>query len=98
MEMSQHILQALPVGSSPLQQLPGVDAKLAQSLGLGVGGLRPVKSVQDLLTLTEDEGRKALETLDEKEYHLAMNIAKQIPVLIVSNAHFKGTLCTLFRN
>jgi translocation protein SEC63 len=88
MEMSQHILQALPVGSYPLQQLPGIDKKLAQSLGMEKCA---VKSVQDLLALKEDERRKALEILDEPKYQLAMTVAKQIPILIVSNAHFKGT-------
>ena len=88
MEMSQYILQALPVGSSPLRQLPGVDKKLAQSLGMLEK--HPVKGVQDLLSLTEAERRKALGSLDEQQYHLAMGVAKQIPILIVSNAHFKG--------
>jgi translocation protein SEC63 len=88
MEMSQHILQALPVGSSPLQQLPGVDKKLAQSLEMREK--RAVKGVQDLLAMKDNDRRKALEGLDEQKYHLAMSIAKQIPILIVSNAHFKG--------
>jgi translocation protein SEC63 len=88
MEISQHILQALPVGSYPLQQLPGIDKKLAQSLGMEKCS---VKTVQDLLTLKEHERRKMLEVLDEQKYQLAMCVAKQIPILIVSNAHFKGT-------
>jgi preprotein translocase subunit Sec63 len=88
MEVSQHILQALPVGSYPLQQLPGIDKKLAQSLGMLEK--HAVKSVQDLLALKEDERRKNLKVLDEQKYQLAMSVAKQIPILIVSNAHFKG--------
>jgi translocation protein SEC63 len=88
MEISQHILQALPVGSYPLQQLPGIDKKLAQSLGMEN---HAVKTIQDLLALREDERRKTLEILDEQQYQLAMCVAKQIPVLVISNTHFKGT-------
>jgi hypothetical protein len=40
--------------------------------------------------LKEDERRKNLKVLDEQKYQLAMSVAKQIPILIVSNAHFKG--------
>ena len=88
MEMSQCLLQAIPVGGSPLLQLPGVDRALAKDLRM-----RPknaVKSIQDLLRLDENERRKALGKLDEKTYTQAISIAKQIPVLILSNVHFKG--------
>jgi len=88
MELSQYLMQALPVGSSPLQQLPGIDAKLAQTLEMRDKGV--IKGIQDLLGLNEEARRKALEELGEGTYGLAMSIARQIPILIVSNAHFKG--------
>lgn len=90
MEMSQYLMQALPVGSSPLQQLPGIDGKLARSLEMR--DKQAVKGVQDILSLNEEERRKALDSLDEGAYNLAMGIAKQMPILIVSNVHFKGII------
>jgi preprotein translocase subunit Sec63 len=90
MEMFQHIIQAIPVGGSLLQQLPGIDSKLAQHLEMR--DKLAIKGVQDLMRLSEDERRRALESLDEAGYTLAMSIAKQIPILLVSNTHFKGIL------
>ena len=89
MEMSQCLLQAIPVGGSPLLQLPGVDSTLARELRMRKKNA--VKSIQDLLRLDEKDRRKALEKLNEKTYAQAINIATQIPILILSNVHFKGT-------
>jgi translocation protein SEC63 len=89
MEMSQCLLQAIPIGGSPLLQLPGIDNTLAHSLRMREK--HQIKNIQDLLRLNEKERRKALRDLDEKQYTQAMNIAKQIPILVLSNAHFKGT-------
>ena len=93
MEMSQCLLQAIPVGGSPLLQLPGVDSTLVRELRMR--GKNSVKSIQDLLRLDEKERRKALGNLDEKTYAQATSIAKQIPILILSNVHFKG-MFTMF--
>lgn len=93
MEMSQCLLQAIPVGGSPLLQLPGVDNTLVRELRMR--GKNAVKSIQDLLRLDEKERRKALGKLDDKTYAQAINIAKQIPILILSNVHFKG-MFTMF--
>jgi translocation protein SEC63 len=90
MEMCQHLLQAIPIGGSPLLQLPGIHAELASSLRMR--GSNPVKDIRSLLKLEEKDRRKALETLDEKTYLQAINVAKQIPILEISNAHFKGIL------
>ena len=88
MVMSQCLLQAIPVGGSPLLQLPGIDNGLARNLR--VRDKDRIKNIQDLLYLEEKERRKALGNLDEKTYSQAMSIARQIPILVVSNAHFKG--------
>ena len=89
MEMSQCLLQAIPTGGSPLLQLPGVDSTLVQELRMRKKN--PVRSIQDLLRLDEKERRKVLGKLDEKTYAQAVSIATQIPILILSNVHFKGT-------
>ena len=88
MEMSQRLLQAIPVGGSPLLQLAGVDNTIARELRMRKKN--PVKTIQDLLRLDEKERRNALGKLDEKAYAQANSIAKQIPILILSNVRFKG--------
>ena len=88
MDLSQLLVQAIPIGGSPLLQLPGVDNSLIQKLRLRKE--KSVHNIQDLLSLVESERRKALATLDDRTYSQAINIAKQIPVLVVSNVHFKG--------
>lgn len=76
------------MGGSPLLQLPGVDNTLASTLSRSEKN--PIRNVQDLLHLNEQDRRKALEDLDDKTYARALSIAKQIPILLVSNVHFKG--------
>jgi len=49
-----------------------------------------VKNIQDLLSLDTTEQRKTLARLDDAQFQQAINIAKNIPVLVVSNVHFKG--------
>jgi translocation protein SEC63 len=87
MELSQHILQAIPIGGSPLLQLPGITSNIAKDLCFHE---KPIRNIQDLLYLSRKEQRKALEALTNETFHQAINIAKQIPILIVSNIHFKG--------
>jgi preprotein translocase subunit Sec63 len=88
MEMSQHLIQAIPVRGSPLLQLPGIDSTLASHLRMRKNN--PIRTIQDLLRLDEKERRSALNSLDDEKFAQAVNISKQIPVLIVSNVHFKG--------
>ena len=88
MEISQCILQAIPVGGSPLLQLPGIDGALAHNLRMA--RKNSIMDIQDFLRLDEKARRNALASLDQRTYTQAVNIAKQIPVLVVSNVHFKG--------
>ena len=88
METSQCLLQAIPIGGSPLLQLPGVDSSIAWELRFREKN--QVKTIQDLLRLDEKQRRKALEKLDEETYAQAINISKQIPMLLLFNVHFKG--------
>ena len=96
MEISQCLLQAVPIGGHPLSQLPGVHPNLARKLE--VREKLRIKTIQDLLTLDEKERRKALESLDDKAFAQAINVAENIPVLIVSNIHFKGKECLYSSN
>jgi hypothetical protein len=54
-------------------------------------GKSAVRNIQDLLSLDTKDQRKALARLDDNQFQQAINIAKNIPVLVVSNVHFKGT-------
>ena len=88
MDMSQLLLQAIPIGCSPLLQLPEVDNSIVQRMRLWKG--KSVHTIQDLLALEDTERRQALSILDDKAYFRAINIAKQIPILSVGSVHFKG--------
>lgn len=90
MEIAQCLRQAIPIGGSPLLQLPGINNALVRNLRIREKS--PIKNIQDLLSLDEQERRKALQDLDEKAYSQAINIAKNIPVLVLSNVHFKGII------
>jgi len=91
METSQCLLQAIPIGGSPLLQLPGVDKNVLRDVRMFSQGKSAVTNIQDLLRLDSTQRRKALARLDDKQFQRAINIAKNIPVLVVSNVHFKGT-------
>ena len=91
MEISQCLLQAIPTGGSPLLQLPGVDKNVLRDVRMFSQGKSPVTNIQDLLSLDSKQQRKVLARLDDKRFQQAINIAKNIPILVVSNVHFKGT-------
>jgi translocation protein SEC63 len=91
METSQYLLQAIPLGGSPLLQVPSVDNNVLRDLRLFSQGKSGVTNIQDLLGLDPQQQRKALSRLNEKQFQQAINIAKNIPILVVSNVHFKGT-------
>jgi len=97
METSQCLLQAIPLGGSPLLQLPGVDNTVIQDLRLFSQGKPGITRIQDLLSLDPKQQRKALRKLNDTQFQQAINIAKNIPILIVSNVHFKGYLLHTYR-
>ena len=90
METSQCLLQAIPLSGSPLLQLPGVDKNILRDVCMYSLGKSAVANIQDLLSLDTKEQRKALSRLDDEQFQQAINIAKNIPILVVSNIHFKG--------
>jgi preprotein translocase subunit Sec63 len=95
MEVSQRIVQAIPLDGSPLLQLPGISNEIVHELRLAE---KPVTSLKDLLRLNDSERREALKSLDDASFSKAMNIAKQIPRIIVKDVHFKGTPTTFPAN
>jgi translocation protein SEC63 len=88
MEVSQYLIQAIPIGGSPLLQLPGITPSIAKYLHFHEK--KPIRNIQDLLSLSQKEQRRMLENLDDDIFHQVINVAKQIPILMVSNIHFKG--------
>ncbi|OLL26569.1 Translocation protein sec63 [Neolecta irregularis DAH-3] len=86
MNLSQSIIQAIPIGGSPLLQITGITRDIVDK----IHGRRPdIQTVDDLMSLEDSERRFLLEDLDDKAYNEAMSVAKQIPLLDVVNSYFK---------
>ncbi|WEW54831.1 secretory subunit [Emydomyces testavorans] len=87
---SQHIIQAVPPGSSPLLQLPHFTPKVVRNIE-GEHS-KSHMSVQKYMRLPEGTRRNltiGTGLLTEQQYQTAVFVAKQIPVLEVSQAFFK---------
>jgi translocation protein SEC63 len=87
LELSQHLLQAIPIGGSPLLQLPGITKEMVGSLKLRQP---PITDIRTLLALNEKEQQEALTSLDAQAFTQAIHIAKQIPQIVVTKVQFKG--------
>lgn len=87
---SQHLIQAVAPGSSPLLQLPYFNNQVVKA----IEGADPKDhyTVQKFMSLPEDKRRSltvGAGLLSEKQYSTAVSVAKQLPVLEVSRAFFK---------
>jgi len=86
MNLSQSIIQAIPIGGSPLLQITGITKDIVDK----IHARRPdIQTVNDLMSLDKSEQRFLLEDLDEKAFNEAIGAAKHIPVLDVVNSYFK---------
>ncbi|KAF4164165.1 hypothetical protein CNMCM6936_009528 [Aspergillus lentulus] len=87
---SQHLIQAVAPGSSPLLQLPYFNNGVIKAIE-GVDA-KDHYTVQKFMSLPEDKRRSltvGAGLLSEKQYSTAVSVAKQLPVLEVSRAFFK---------
>ncbi|KMP07477.1 secretory subunit [Coccidioides immitis] len=87
---SQHIIQAVPPGSSPLLQLPYFTPKVIRNIE-GEHSKNHM-SIQRYMNLSEGSRRKLTigpGLLTEKQYQTAVSVVKQIPAFEVSKAFFK---------
>lgn len=82
-ELEKALVQASsPVGKhKELLQLPYVDKEVVEA--------QPVKKLGKLVTLSEEEASKVLGIQDSKKLKVAMDIAKQIPIVRILDASFR---------
>ncbi|RAL05251.1 J domain-containing protein [Aspergillus ibericus CBS 121593] len=87
---SQHLIQAVAPGSSPLLQLPHFTEEVVKSVQ--GADAKEHYTVQKFMSLPEEKRRSltvGAGLLSEKQYTAATTVAKQLPVLEVSRAFFK---------
>ncbi|PGH30795.1 translocation protein SEC63 [[Emmonsia] crescens] len=88
--MSQHLIQAIRPGGSPLLQLPHFTSQIVRSIE-GEHS-RSHMSIPQYMALSEQQRRKlsvGKDLLSEQQYASALSVARQIPVLDVSKSYFK---------
>jgi translocation protein SEC63 len=87
---SQHLIQAVAPDSSPLLQLPYFNNQVIKAIE--GADAKDHYTVQKFMSLPEDKRRSltvGAGLLSEKQYSIAVSVAKQLPVLEVSRAFFK---------
>lgn len=84
---SQHIIQALLPGSSPLLQLPYFTKKTIQAIE--GPDARSHMSLQKFMSLPQSSRRKLTTDLSDSQYNTAMQVAQQMPHFVVAKAFFK---------
>ncbi|OJZ89843.1 hypothetical protein ASPFODRAFT_127945 [Aspergillus luchuensis CBS 106.47] len=87
---SQHLIQAVAPGSSPLLQLPHFTEEVVKSVE--GADAKEHFTVQKFMSIPEDKRRSltvGAGLMSEKQYTSAVTVAKQLPVLEVSRAFFK---------
>ncbi|PWY90142.1 hypothetical protein BO70DRAFT_393327 [Aspergillus heteromorphus CBS 117.55] len=87
---SQHLIQAVAPGSSPLLQLPHFTDEVVKSVE--GADAKEHYTVQKFMSIPEEKQRSltvGAGLLSEQQYNTAISVAKQLPVLEVSRAFFK---------
>ncbi|OOF95440.1 hypothetical protein ASPCADRAFT_207920 [Aspergillus carbonarius ITEM 5010] len=87
---SQHLIQAVAPGSSPLLQLPHFSEEVVKSVQ--GADAKEHYTVQKFMSIPEEKRRSltvGAGLLSEKQYTAATTVAKQLPVIEVSRAFFK---------
>lgn len=87
---SQHLIQAVPPGSSPLLQLPYFTEKVVESVEGGAS--KDHLTVQKFMDMTEAKRRSltvGAGLLSDKQYEGAVSVAKQLPDLQICKSFFK---------
>lgn len=87
---SQHLIQAIPPGASPLLQLPHFTQRIAKDVEDAVG-TSPLL-IQKFMSLSEATRRNICTSpgqLTAAQYSTAMSVGRQLPYLEVEKAFFK---------
>lgn len=90
MRLSQHLVQAMAPGSSPLLQLPHFNETIVSAVEREGG--KNHWTVQRLMALPEDKRKKLCVgngLLSNSEYKTAMTFARKLPAIQVETAFFK---------
>lgn len=88
MDIQQHLLQTAFPGEPPVTQLPYVTNRLLQRYYRGHQNY--IRSVQQLLSMPEEEHRTLLSSLSDHERSDVMHVANHIPRLKVARVIFRG--------
>lgn len=86
MSISQYLVQATCEGRSSLLQLPHITNDIAKH---ATAGKRSIRSIADLLDMTESERRSFLRTLNEEQYRETLKIAETFPIVNVDAVTFR---------
>jgi translocation protein SEC63 len=81
----QMLVQACPENPSPLLQLPHIDAQIAKHAR---GRKTPIRSVRQLLEMSEEDRRSLLRTLSDDEYKNLVAVAKTFPEIYIDSVKF----------
>lgn len=87
--VSQHLIQAIPPGGSPLLQLPHFSEKVVKAVE---GNSRDHLTVQEFVRIPADRRKKMVTgpgLLSDVQYQTAMKIAYQLPAVQIEHAFFK---------
>jgi translocation protein SEC63 len=84
---SQHIIQAILPDSSPLLQLPHFTPSMIQAIE--GPDAKSHMSLQKFMSLPQLARRKLSKNLSDSQYATAMQVAQQMPNLVVAKAFFK---------
>lgn len=86
MNISQYLVQATYEGRSPLLQIPHITNDIVKH---ATSGRRSIKSIADLLDMTESERRNFLRTLSEEQYRETLRVAETFPIIKVDAVTFR---------
>ena len=101
LELSQCIVQALYFRSNPFYQLPWLDSEILKHFKTKK---RNISCIQDLLSLSFEEKKDLLRSLEPQQIDILVSVANQLPILKVLDAKitvlgesviFPNAICTL---
>jgi len=101
--LSQYLVQGLWDDNLPVQMLPNLNKDIAKHCLARKVGLQlllltlqiPVKTIDDLLELKEEDRRSLLRNVSEKDYQNLMQLAVHFPSVRVERVTCKGFICYL---
>lgn len=81
----QCLVQAVWEGHSSLLQLPHVDSQIVK---YAKGRKNPIRTVRQLVEMTEEDRRNLLRTLTDEQYKTLVDVAKSFPEVVIDSVSF----------